>query len=131
MVNGLGVDIIEIDRIKKSIKNYRFISRNFTAKEIDYFISKNNNPETIAGNFAAKEAVSKVLGTGFRGFNFIDIEVLRNDFGKPYVLLHNGAKVSANEKNINEILVSISHSKLYAIANCIGLGGKNNETNAK
>ncbi len=84
----IGVDIIEIDRIRKAVdKNNRFLEKIFTDREIEYFNSKNFKVESIAGNFAAKEAISKSVGTGIRVFNFKDIEVLRNEMGKPIVKL--------------------------------------------
>ena len=86
----IGVDIIEIDRIKKIVdKNEKFLKRFFTIKEIEYFRGKGFKYETIAGNFAAKEAISKSIGTGIRNFNLKDIEVLRDDLGKPIVKTYN------------------------------------------
>ena len=65
----IGVDIVEIDRIKEALtKNERFLNKLFTKNEIEYFKSKNFKVETIAGNFAAKEAISKAIGTGIRNF---------------------------------------------------------------
>ena len=74
MILGIGVDIIEIDRIEKAIKKQnKFLEKIFTNKEIEYFQNRKMNIEVIAGNFAAKEAISKALGTGFRGISFLDI----------------------------------------------------------
>lgn len=121
MIIGIGVDIIEIERVRQAIQNNKnFLSKLFTEKEIDYFISRNMNSEVIAGNFAAKEAVSKALGTGIRGFSFKDIEILRNELGKPEVILHNGAKLIGNKlignNNSLRIHLSISHNNSSAIA---------------
>ncbi len=117
MIAGIGTDIIEIERIKKTImQNPRFIIKNFTINEQEYFQQRKKTYETIAGNFAAKEAISKALGTGFRGFGLIDIEVTRNELGAPIVALHGTAKQIASKKNINKIWVSISHCKEYATA---------------
>ena len=78
------------------------------------------NSEVIAGNFAAKEAVSKALGTGMRGFSFKDIEILRNELGKPEVILHSGANLIGNKlvgnNNSLRIHLSISHNNSNAIA---------------
>ena len=83
---GIGIDIAEIYRIKDILeKNNRFINKIFTENERKYFESKNFRVETIAGNFAAKEAISKALGTGIRNFEFKDIEVIRDEKGKPIV----------------------------------------------
>ncbi|WP_221365211.1 holo-ACP synthase [Clostridium perfringens] len=121
MIIGIGVDIIEIERVRQAIQNNKnFLSKLFTEREIDYFISRNMNSEVIAGNFAAKEAVSKALGTGIRGFSFKDIEILRNELGKPKVILHNGANLIGNKlvENNNSLRVhlSISHNNSSAIA---------------
>lgn len=121
MIIGIGVDIIEIERVRQAIQNNKnFLSKLFTEREIDYFISRNMNSEVIAGNFAAKEAVSKALGTGIRGFSFKDIEILRNELGKPEVILHSGAKLIGNKlvgnNNSLRIHLSISHNNSNAIA---------------
>ncbi len=122
MVKGIGVDIIELDRIDRAIKkSSRFLTRLFTDKEIAYFKSKNMKVESIAGNFAAKEAIVKSLGTGIRGFEWKDIEVLRDDLGRPTVALYNGALKVATERGISELMVSISHCKTYAVANSIAV----------
>ena len=121
MIIGIGVDIIEIERVRQAIQNNKnFLSKLFTEREIDYFISRNMNSEVIAGNFAAKEAVSKALGTGIRGFSFKDIEILRNELGKPEVILHSGANLIGNKlvgnNNSLRIHLSISHNNSNAIA---------------
>ncbi|BAB79997.1 holo-ACP synthase [Clostridium perfringens] len=121
MIIGIGVDIIEIERVRQAIQNNKnFLSKLFTERELDYFISRNMNSEVIAGNFAAKEAVSKALGTGIRGFSFKDIEILRNELGKPEVILHNGANLIGNKlvgnNNSLRVHLSISHNNSSAIA---------------
>ena len=121
MIIGIGVDIIEIERVRQAIQNNKnFLSKLFTERELDYFISRNMNSEVIAGNFAAKEAVSKALGTGIRGFSFKDIEILRNELGKPEVILHNGANLIGNKlvgnNNSLRVHLSISHNNSNAIA---------------
>ncbi|EGT5618212.1 TPA: holo-ACP synthase [Clostridium perfringens] len=121
MIIGIGVDIIEIERVRQAVQNNKkFLSKLFTEREIDYFISRNMNSEVIAGNFAAKEAVSKALGTGIRGFSFKDIEILRNELGKPEVILHNGANLIGNKlvgnNNSLRVHLSISHNNSSAIA---------------
>lgn len=117
MIAGIGNDMIEIDRIRKAVtRNPRFILKNFTLKEQAYFQTKNNSYQSIAGNFAAKEAVSKALGTGFRGFGLVDIEITRNEQGAPIVFLYGKAAQVASAKNITNIWVSIAHCKAYATA---------------
>ncbi|GAA0733915.1 holo-ACP synthase [Clostridium oceanicum] len=117
MIKGIGTDIIEIHRIKKAIdRNENFIKNLFTEKEVIYFKNKKNMQESIAGRFAAKEAISKALGTGFRRFGFKDIEVLNDKLGKPIVNLYGNALNIAKDLGEYKIHVSISHSKKDAIA---------------
>lgn len=122
MIKGIGNDIVELSRIKKAIQNKRFLNKYFTKSENELFENRDFRVETIAGNFAVKEAVSKVLGTGFVKFTLMDIEVLRDDMGKPYVQLYREAKDLANKCHISTIYVSISHSEHYVVAVAIGEG---------
>lgn len=117
MIVGIGTDIIEIQRIKKACEKEAFFMRCFTENER---ILIGTNFTKAAGNFAVKEAVSKVFGTGIRGFELIDIEVLRDELGKPYVNLYNKAVKIAGEYNIEKIHISISNTKDYAIAYAVG-----------
>lgn len=118
MIYGIGTDITEIKRIERAtIRNKNFINKLFTKNEVEAWEKKNFNIEFIAGRFAAKEAISKALGTGIRGFNFKDIEIINNKLGKPKVILKPRAegiikKISRDYK----IHLSISHEKEYAIA---------------
>lgn len=116
----IGIDIVEIGRIKNALnKNENFLKKLFTEKEIELFRQKKYAPQTIAGNFAAKEAISKSLGLGIRGYNFVDIEILRDKLGKPIVKTHNNLEKICEEYGVLEIKVSISHGKDYAVANAI------------
>lgn len=116
----IGIDIVEIHRIKDIMqKNPRFLDKIFTENEIKYFKSKGFKAETIAGNFAAKEAVSKSIGTGIRNFNFSDIEVIRDEIGKPIVKTYNNLRQICIDYNVLEIKVSISHGRDYAVANAM------------
>lgn len=116
MIVGIGTDIVEIDRIDNAVKRTnKFIDKVFTYREKEYFKRKNFRAEVMAGNFAAKEAVSKALGTGFRGFGLLDIEVLRDDKGKPIVILSDRIYKMLPLNNFN-IHISISHSRENAIA---------------
>lgn len=114
MIVGVGTDIIEISRIKKAILGHGFVNRVFTENEIAYYQSKNKRVEILAGDFAVKEAVVKALGIGFVGIGLKDIEVLRDTWGKPYVVLHNKAKTMIADNCI--VHVSISHCREYATA---------------
>lgn len=116
MILGIGTDIIEINRIDNAVnRTSSFLEKSFTKREIEYFEKRKMRAEVIAGNFAAKEAISKALGTGFRGFGLIDIEVLRNEIGKPIVNLSNNIYEKINRKDF-KIQVSISHNNENAIA---------------
>ena len=119
MIIGIGIDIIEISRIE-NISSRAFYKKIFTEKEYEYLKSK--GPESTAGYFCAKEAVSKALGTGFSGFKFNDIEILKKS-DVPYAVLHGEAFRIAKETGISEIFVSISHSKIYATATAIAVNG--------
>lgn len=117
MILGNGVDIVEIERIESMIQGKkRFLEKIFTAKERALFEEKANKPETIAANFAAKEAVSKAFGTGIRGISFDEIEILRDELGKPYVNFYGNAKGFAEKMGVRKCHVSLSHSKENAIA---------------
>lgn len=124
MILGVGVDIIEIDRIENATKNQnKFLSKIFTENELEYFKNRSMNSEVIAGNFAAKEAISKTLGTGIREISFRDIEILRDELGKPVVTINNKLKNSLEllfgYGQVYKIHVSISHSKTNAVAYAI------------
>lgn len=110
-----GVDIIEIDRLEKISPGIRarFIDRVYT--EIEKEIC-GDNYACLAGRFAAKEAVSKVLGTGIGEIRWKDIEILRGEEGQPFVKLHANAKAKENELGIHHWAISISHSRTLAIA---------------
>ncbi len=122
MIKGIGIDIIEIERIEKAIKNnQRFLEKVFTDRYIGYFNNIGKNSNTIAGSFAAKEAVVKAMGTGIRGFKWTDVEIIRDELGKPEVVLYKNAKKIAEDHMITNIMVTISHSKKHAVAQAIAL----------
>lgn len=122
MIIGVGVDIIEIERIKKAIENKHFVDRVFTRKEIDYTEKKGEKAQHFAAMFAAKEAVSKVLGTGFSKISFHDIELNHEESGKPFIILSGNARKIAQNLNIEIIHISLSHDRVSAIAYAIGEG---------
>lgn len=128
MVIGIGTDIIEIERIKNlCLKNERFIFKTFTENEMSLFGDNLDRYSTIAGNFAAKEACTKVFGTGITGLNWKDMEILRDPAGKPLVNLHGNALKIAESMGIKKIFISISHCREYAVAYGLGTGGIDNE----
>lgn len=116
MVVGVGVDIIEIDRIADAVEKENFCRKYFTDRENEYFDSKKNKYEKVAGNYAAKEAFSKALGTGIRNFALREVEILRDELGKPYIELSGDAKKAAQKNWIKRFHVSISHCRTYAVA---------------
>ena len=125
MIIGIGTDIIEIARIEKVIdQTESFFKKVYTEKERAAYVEKNKKVETLAGLCSAKEAVSKALGTGFRGFSFLDIEILSNDLGKPEVILYGGAKKLSERLGITKIHVSISHSRSHATSFVVAEGGE-------
>ena len=121
----IGTDICQINRVKSLYKKYknRFLKRILTENEIKYVISnKRHLINRLAGRYAAKEATSKVLGTGLKGIYFKEIEILRETSGAPKIVLHKRAKLKAKEKKLNYFEVSISHERDFAIAIVIGIG---------
>lgn len=113
MIYGIGCDIIEIERVASA--DERFLEKHFTKAERELFERK-KHPQTVAANFAAKEAFSKALGTGVRGFSLNDVEVLRDELGKPYIKLYGNAKEICKNAGVGEIFVTLSHSKELAMA---------------
>lgn len=116
MIQGIGVDIIEIDRIRDIIDRYgdTFISKIFTETEINYCRSKKISHQHFAARFAAKEAFSKALSTGWRGeFSWRDIEVSNNELGQPSITLY-GKLADRIEKD--RVLISLSHSDNTVVA---------------
>lgn len=108
MIIGIGNDIIETKRVEKASNRIAFLTRCFTNEEQTQL---GNKAVSLAGNFCVKESVAKALGTGFRHFMPIDIEVLRDEFGKPYVNLYGNAKIQADKQGVKKIHVSISNLK--------------------
>lgn len=117
MIIGIGTDIVEIERIMQAIdRNTKFIQKVLSEEEIDLGADGNLKPEFVAGRFAAKEAVSKALGTGFRSFGFKDIVIINDELGKPVVSLKGKAKDALSNYGDYKIHISISHERKNAIA---------------
>lgn len=121
MILGVGTDMVEIERMERACKKDAFLKRTFTPEECRQAEGK---PSKLAGNFAVKESVAKVFGTGFRTFMPGDIEVLRDELGKPYVVLYGGARILAEQMGIRKIWVSITNTKEYAVAFAVGEGAE-------
>lgn len=115
----VGIDLVEIARIEKSVKSRRFVERVFSEKEIALFSSKNNPASSMAGNWAAKEAFSKALGTGVRDFSLNEVSILRDELGAPYIELSGNAEKIVQKLEL-EFSVSITHTSQLAQAVCIG-----------
>ena len=116
----LGIDIIKVERIRRSLERFgaRFSRRVLTPTEQAYV---RDRPETFAGRWAAKEAVSKVLGLGVRGIGWKDIEIERLPTGQPAVRLHGRAARRAEQLGMDRIALSISHESDYAVAIAFGV----------
>lgn len=112
---GIGVDIVTIARIEKSIQNPSFIKKVYGEKEIQLFAAERLKANSLAANFAAKEAFAKALGTGVRGFELCEVQILRDKLGAPYFELCGRAREIIDGKNL-ECKVSLSHEKDKAIA---------------
>jgi holo-[acyl-carrier protein] synthase len=110
----LGVDIIRVDRIRQALDRFgdRFVERVLTPAEARYV---RRRPETFAGRWAAKEAVSKVLGLGVRGIGWRDLEIERLPTGQPAVRLHGRAAERADQLGLERVAVSITHEREYAL----------------
>ncbi|MFH1856772.1 MAG: holo-ACP synthase [Candidatus Omnitrophota bacterium] len=122
MIQGTGIDIIEIDRVKQAHKRWgdSFLKKVFTKKELDYSFEKRFPYQHLAARFAAKEAVIKAFGNGWENFVSLNlIEVSNDKDGKPRIILNGGFKKLYAKRNLNDIVVSMSHSKKFAVANCI------------
>ena len=113
--NAVGVDIIEIERIERALTKFgqRFLRRVYTDLEAAFCRGRTSE---LAARFAAKEAVMKALGTGARGVAWREIEVLPNHRGKPLVYLHGRAQKRAERIGLDEIDISMSHSRDFAVA---------------
>lgn len=120
----LGIDVIETERIKKAIERQgdRFINRIYTSHELAYCEKKGVGKfQSLAARFAAKEAVSKVLGTGIGKISWTEIEVKNDEYGKPHIYLHGKAKNLADELGYQHISVSLSHNQTVATATAVGI----------
>ncbi|MBM4028298.1 MAG: holo-[acyl-carrier-protein] synthase [Planctomycetes bacterium] len=119
-----GIDLVDFPRIEQMIERHgqRFVDRIFTAAEQAYATRHRNTVEKYAGRFAAKEAVLKLVGTGWRGkIAWTDIEVTNNAAGQPQVTLSGEVKEIADRMRIAQISLSITHTANFAIASAVAL----------
>jgi holo-[acyl-carrier protein] synthase len=121
-MNAVGVDIIEIQRIEAALAKFgeRFLRRVYTPLEAAFCRGRSSE---LAARFAAKEAVMKALGTGARGVSWREIEVLPNHRGKPLVYLHGNALARAQKIGLDDLDISMSHSRDFAVAFVVGASG--------
>ncbi|NIO12108.1 MAG: holo-[acyl-carrier-protein] synthase [Deltaproteobacteria bacterium] len=127
MILGVGVDLIEVVRVKDALEDPRIgrrvRQRVFTPQEIEYCEARKRKFESYAGRFAAKEAVMKALGRGWgRRLGWSEIEVVLALTGEPGISLHNKAADFARELGVDRFSLSITHSESYAIAYLIAEG---------
>jgi len=124
IIYGIGIDVVEVERIGSAIERQgdRFLEKLFTPKEREY-CERQRKPELhFAARFAAKEAVSKALGTGIGGqAGWLEIEVIREDSGAPSVAFHGNAAAFLESEGISEVQISISHAREYAAANAVAI----------
>jgi len=125
-VIGVGTDIIECVRIERMIYKHgdTFLARVYTAGEIDYCSGRKAAVQHYAGRWAAKEAVLKSLGTGWaHGIQWTEVEVVNQQGGKPNIVLSGKAKQISEQLGIQEIMISISHCRSYAVAYATAIAG--------
>jgi len=121
---GHGIDIVDIPELKKHIDlpGGHFLSRTYTARELEDVGDDLRRYERLAGRYAVKEAVAKAVGVGWGdGYGWSDIEVLTGDSGAPYVELSDRARERFGEVANAKIFVSVSHTELFAIASVIAV----------
>lgn len=119
---GHGIDLVEIDRIDQMLQEHgdRFLARCFTEAEARYGLNRRRRAEHLAGRFAAKEAILKAFGTGWRdGIAWVDMEILNLPSGQPQVTVYGRCQVLAQEMGINGWWISISHTARHAMASVI------------
>ena len=119
-----GIDLVDFPRIEQMIQRHggRFVNRIFTQKEQQYANANKNTIEKFAGRFAAKEAVLKLIGTGWRGkIAWTDIEIINTSSGQPKVNISGEVKKIADSLGVTDIKISITHTANFAIASAVAL----------
>jgi holo-[acyl-carrier protein] synthase len=116
-----GVDIIEVDRIRRSLERYgsRFSRRFFTPRELDQC---HGRATSLAGRFAVKEAVSKALGTGIGDVRWKDVEIVNDERGRPQLVLHGAAQELAMAQGLKTWSISLSHTTAHAVGMVVAMG---------
>jgi holo-[acyl-carrier protein] synthase len=119
MILGVGIDIIEVERIAASLERFgeRFLSRILHPNEISYCMSHKTPAPFVAARFAAKEAVSKAFGTGIGAqLGWRDLEVGKKESGEPFIILHGGGQTLLESKGGRAVRISLSHTQGHATA---------------
>jgi len=119
VILGIGIDIIEVERIRSSHERFgeRFLNRILHPNEIGYCLSHRVPAPFLAARFAAKEAISKAFGTGIGAqLGWQDMEVGRKESGEPFVILHGGGLRLLQERKAGAVLISLSHTQGHAAA---------------
>jgi holo-[acyl-carrier protein] synthase len=117
MITGIGIDVIEVKKIARSIHSELYLHKVFTEAEIEECKLASNSAERFAGKFAAKEAFMKAIGKGIRqGVWFTQIEVLNEESGAPYIRVHGEIESSTKKSDVKNIHVSITHTQSTAAA---------------
>jgi len=124
VIAGLGLDLVEIDRVKESLERHgmAFATRILHPDEDASRVNTGDGAAHLAGLFAAKEAVMKALGTGMAGAAFKEIAILNRPGGEPYVRLSGRALETAQKRSVRDWMISITHSRTMAAAVAIALG---------
>ncbi len=123
-VLGLGVDMVEVERIERAVARWgdAFVRRIYTVREIERAAATVVQGPRLAARFAAKEAVMKALGVGWRALAWREIEITSDPQGRPVVALHGAARRIADDRGVVTILVTLSHTHEHAVANAVALG---------
>ena len=131
MIIGIGIDIVQTERIERWLEKPKLLEKFFHAEEIAYAFTgkKKNAAQALSARFAAKEAFSKALGTGFSGISIKDILIINRENGKPEIKLFATAQKALEESGADRVHISLSHEKNNAIAMIILEGGNEEKSN--
>jgi holo-[acyl-carrier protein] synthase len=116
LITGIGVDIVEIQRINRWQKMPGLLERYFHPLELDASLSKSSAVHSLAARFAAKEAFGKALGTGLAGIALKDIMVINHNNGRPEIRVYNTALAALKKNGANRVHISLTHEKKNAAA---------------
>jgi holo-[acyl-carrier protein] synthase len=130
MIHGIGIDIVEIDRIQAAVERLgdRFLKRVFHPGEIDYSFGYGDPYPRLSARFACKEAVAKSLGVGMFELGTANIQVVHREAGPPEIALHNRAEEIRRRQGVDRILISLSHGDRYAVAQALAMRPETDST---